>query len=1124
MTSVGTDTQNAISNKAIDVNLSGFVWLDVNSDDDFDAGETPLQDWTIQVTDINHSLLAATPVAADGSYRIRNLPPGSNYIIQLIHHESNVVVSDIRNVTLNSSINPVNLNFAIDPGGVVYDSKARLPIPGAVLQLVDGQGKVLPDACLLSGQQNQVTGTDGRYFFAIQTGADSACPASETTYQLSISSHPAGYHDSLSIPAQVGSLDVTPGGMPCPGDAMQGEPCHVQAQTEAPGEAEATTYYRNFMFAQGDQRIVNNHIPLDLTVAENSVWLHKSVAKSEAMLGDIVQYSLRAENNEDFELQDLSINDDLPPGFLYVTDSAQMIRAGVDGVIETADDQHSAIIPLGTDPISFTGLDFAANETVIIRYFLRVSTGVTPGAYINTAQAMAPGNHSASNIATASVDIVQDPLLEKTAIVGKLFHDRDGDGYQDNADASDIRIRSEHFGWEQGRVLGYLAGRSRSTSPVEEHQLQIHMPYNRFSSNGFEVTTAEGTVIKVADDGKITTAHQGRKRQGLSGQDLQVQIKRGNTDAAAEELVITVSNTGIHEEGIPGVRLATAEGLLIETDQYGRYHIADVDTGPFERGRNYIVKVDPATLPEGTVFTTENPRVLRLTQALMTKFNFGVKLPQQGITATKMRSENRQKAVIETVDSPVTKTLRDVIEPIQFASAASQIPADYLRRLQAVIDGLGTKENLRLKFIGHTDNQPLSAATARRYGDNEGLSNARAEQVAEMLSQGLELSAEQILIEGLGATKPVASNDTAEGMALNRRVEVEITYDEMVQTQDENAPSFAPPTPERQLKLPHGGIIWATEDPARLEPRLSIKANGPLKLKAGQPVKPVKFSLYSNYSAFIDRWELLMFADSDKDHLKPLSRLTGRQLRQDQPVVWNGNLYDGKRRPVAGEHLRYILRVYGSNGFYDETAPQLIRVVETSMLGDYYTPRSSLLSDEKTETEVIDGQNHLIRQTIPLPGSRVRIYGADIRRDYKLSINGEKIKIDGANKFVWEQQLPLGQHEFAIHVDGGSGVNWERHIQMDVDGQYFFMVGLANITTGENDIKGNVDTLDGDEHFANDVWVDGRLAFYLKGKIKGKYLITAQLDTQEDDISNLGDNLKRKDPQAVFRSGTVADS
>ena len=81
------------------------------------------------------------------------------------------------------------------------------------------------------------------------------------------------------------------------------------------------------------------------------------------------------------------------------------------------------------------------------------------------------------------------------------------------------------------------------------------------------------------------------------------------------------------ERGLPGVRLGTVEGLLIETDRYGRFHLAGIDGGRWARGRNFLIKVDAATLPPGSRFTTENPRVLRITPGIPVRFDFGVQVP-----------------------------------------------------------------------------------------------------------------------------------------------------------------------------------------------------------------------------------------------------------------------------------------------------------------------------------------------------------------------------------------------------------------------------------------------------------------------------------------------------------------
>jgi large repetitive protein len=77
------------------------------------------------------------------------------------------------------------------------------------------------------------------------------------------------------------------------------------------------------------------------------------------------------------------------------------------------------------------------------------------------------------------------------------------------------------------------------------------------------------------------------------------------------------------EPGIPGVRIATVNGLLITTDEFGRYHVPCASL-PADIGSNFTLKLDTRTLPSGYALTTENPRTLRLTAGKVAKMNFGV--------------------------------------------------------------------------------------------------------------------------------------------------------------------------------------------------------------------------------------------------------------------------------------------------------------------------------------------------------------------------------------------------------------------------------------------------------------------------------------------------------------------
>jgi flagellar motor protein MotB len=129
-----------------------------------------------------------------------------------------------------------------------------------------------------------------------------------------------------------------------------------------------------------------------------------------------------------------------------------------------------------------------------------------------------------------------------------------------------------------------------------------------------------------------------------------------------------------------------------------------------------------------------------------------------------------------------TVKLANVVPPIRFASGVAEIPDSTVAELRKILDSMRDRRNVRLHLLGHADTQPLGPALAAVFGDNEGLSRERAGEVAEFLKASLVLPAEAISYEWAGDTQPVASNATEAGRALNRRVEVEVWYDEVKDT------------------------------------------------------------------------------------------------------------------------------------------------------------------------------------------------------------------------------------------------------------------------------------------------------------------------------------------------------
>ena len=128
-----------------------------------------------------------------------------------------------------------------------------------------------------------------------------------------------------------------------------------------------------------------------------------------------------------------------------------------------------------------------------------------------------------------------------------------------------------------------------------------------------------------------------------------------------------------------------------------------------------------------------------------------------------------------------TIKLTGLVPPIYFESGVAQIPDGTVESLGEILDSMRDRMNLRLHLVGHADNQPLSPRLQDVYGDNMGLSRERAGEVAEYMQTALALPAEGVSYSWQGDLQPVATNANEQGRSLNRRVEVEVWYDEVRQ-------------------------------------------------------------------------------------------------------------------------------------------------------------------------------------------------------------------------------------------------------------------------------------------------------------------------------------------------------
>ena len=488
------------------------------------------------------------------------------------------------------------------------------------------------------------------------------------------------------------------------------------------------------------------------------------------------------------------------------------------------------------------------------------------------------------------------------------------------------------------------------------------------------------------------------------------------------------------------------------------------------------------------------------------------------------------------------------IAPIVYAQGKPVIPAGYAEHLRDVMNAIRDKSHVRLRFIGYTSDQRLDRRTAMVYGDDIGLSTARARRAMEAIKRQLGLGDAQTEFEGHGYVQSDDVVNTGFIESDTSRVEVKVVYDELAALDDESL-EITRLTREVEPKDPFAlNLMRITvdgkpiDDPKKsfadidrctdvaldktnirfkfdnleLKPRLNVTA-WPTAIRYNDdpdteyPENLMQFRLYTNYAALIDTAEIRVFKSAQSERDEPLVVL---HVDKDGRAEWaprfgSDPALDDYQAPNL--ELKYVVRVYDKNGRFDETQAQPIWIVDS--LPDDIGTRNV---DEELLTGY--GETRLAVDNIPKRGGTIRVSGSGIPGEHSVWVAGQSVPVDKDGKFVAETILPPGLHTIEVGVLDRSG-NGELFLRdLELKRSDWFYVGIADITVARDKTTGPAPLVTGDTtHYNNETNVDGRLAFYAKGKFGDDWKLTTSADTLEGPVDDLFSNFLDKSPRALFR-------
>ncbi len=115
-------------------------------------------------------------------------------------------------------------------------------------------------------------------------------------------------------------------------------------------------------------------------------------------------------------------------------------------------------------------------------------------------------------------------------------------------------------------------------------------------------------------------------------------------------------------------------------------------------------------------------------------------------------------------------TVVNVTAEILFSSGSAVIKPEGQKVLDLIAETLNKHPDRMISIEGHTDNKPIAGDLA--YPTNWELSSARAAAAVRYLEDKARVEPTRMQIVGHGQHNPTASNETAEGRATNRRIEI----------------------------------------------------------------------------------------------------------------------------------------------------------------------------------------------------------------------------------------------------------------------------------------------------------------------------------------------------------------
>ncbi|HEY1774406.1 MAG TPA: OmpA family protein [Gammaproteobacteria bacterium] len=472
--------------------------------------------------------------------------------------------------------------------------------------------------------------------------------------------------------------------------------------------------------------ILQLDMPLD--PVSTKLMVQKTVSQPEAAIGDIIQFSITAVNSSTtLAAEGVGIVDFMPTGMRYVKGSARLGNAVLADPV---------ISPTGAQ-LTFNVGTLLKTSSVTITYAVELTAATPLTTVVNQAEAVENGL-PVSNMATAGVEVTSDFLQNVNTLIGRVVVGCDAQGKQGVEKARVVMEDGSYAVTDKNGDYHFQAIGNGT------HVVQLDLPS---LPKGYEpMSCVQNTRWAGRDYSQFVEVHGGalwradfhvRPIPGAEG-DLSLQLAQ----APAQDHVHNTVQLAVSD--VPVSNLSTT--VLLPAGMTYMKGTARLDGQPL---------VDPQDSGDGMLVFRLDARAAGWKGVL--EFDSMMPALQPAAPAT-----HQEKSFI--------------IEG--FPSGKVELNEHDRQVMQQIADLIKSSANISMTFVGYTDDVPVAAGS--QYANNIELSIGRAQAVADYLQAHIATDGTQIFISGRGENDPLASNDSEDGRAKNRRTEIEVQFDEKV--------------------------------------------------------------------------------------------------------------------------------------------------------------------------------------------------------------------------------------------------------------------------------------------------------------------------------------------------------